>query len=466
MPGINLLTGRGFAMENEDERRPELYMVCPKCNLRLVRAQFCAFDGAQLEKFDQSVWQEKEKSVSSSNRCTVNVRTWDMSDKSIYCPQCDQGWSKKLTFCPDDGKQLGGGMRKNCPACERVFAGNLVVCPHDGTLLLPNRNGFVEKYCGAVLQTQQHQYEVVETIAAKGDSLLLRAMEKGESDRPVALKVLATLFSDPQYMRKAQRFVRQVEAYKNLVHPNIVRLLHHGQTFDGRPYLVFELVTGGVSLDLLMGQFGKLPMQYFVDVCSGVCAALQFAHEQGVFHYDLSPNDVLVEGTANDGIRVRMTDFSKGEPLIHGDNKWQQMTEVGDLFGHPEYMSPEACYGQPIDARSNVFSLGCIMYAMLSPVNPFEGAHWGAVLLKKLHEKPEKLPTISVQPELTKPLEAIIIKCMEQKPEDRFQSMAQLNEALQALPLNAGAEPVAYSKLSQLIQKKAHAYNLASWPAL
>jgi len=454
-------------MENEDGRRPELYLVCPKCNLQLVRAQFCPFHGAQLEKFDQSAWQEKEKSLGRSNRCPVNVRTWDISNRANYCPQCGQGWSKKLTFCPDDGKELGGGVKKSCPACERAFTGDLVICPNDGTLLIPDRtHGFGDKYCGAVLQTPQHQYQVIETITANGNSLLLRAEETGDSDRPVALKVLATLFSDPQYLRKAQRFVRQVEVYKNLVHPNIVRLLNHGQTFDGRPYLVFELVTGGISLDLLMGQFDKLPLQYFVEICSGICVALQFAHEQGVFHYDLAPNDVLIEGTADDSMRVRVTDFSKGEPLIHGDNKWQQMTEMGDLFGHPEYMSPEACSGQPIDARSNVFSLGCIMYAMLSPVNPFDGAHWGAILLKKLYGKPEEFATIAGQPELTKAIEAVIMKCMALKPEDRYQSMTELSEALQALPVTAGTEPVAYSKLRQLTRKKEYTKTLVSWPAL
>jgi eukaryotic-like serine/threonine-protein kinase len=131
---------------------------------------------------------------------------------------------------------------------------------------------------------------------------------------------------------------------------------------------------------------------------------------------------------------------------LHGDNRAQQLTERGDIFGHPEYMSQETARGEPIEARCNIYSLGGIMYSTLAAENPFQGSHWGAILLKKMTDKVPPLETIESDPGLTSKINKIVLKCLEQDPKRRFESIAKLKKELEALKVSH-SEPLAYERL-------------------
>jgi serine/threonine-protein kinase len=299
------------------------------------------------------------------------------------------------------------------------------VCNADGTLLMRADD---EIHLGVIIS---RRYEVLKALARSRSSWVLEANDQ-QTNEHVAIKLFSTGEEHPQIVRKAQRFMRQAEDQRRLNHRNVVPLLAHGTTSEGNPFLVFELVPAALSLQQLKGQLNRLPLRYAVELFSQVCDGLQYAHEQGVLHQDLAPGDILVKPLDDDGFCVKLTDFAKGSPLLHSDNRTAQLTEAGDIFGHPQYMSPESSRGQTLTVVSNIYSLGCIMFYTLSSVEPFEGAHWGAVLLQKVQEPAPALVPDPIDGTASFLLR-IVTKCMANDPTARYQSASELRAALRAL---------------------------------
>jgi len=322
---------------------------------------------------------------------------------------------------------------KQCPACKQKYNGTQVVCTEDGTLLMRYDE---EMHVGKIISDR---YELLKALAESRNSWVLEANDR-ESNEHVAIKIFSTGDEHPQIVRKAQRFMRQAEDQRRLHHENVVSLFGHGTTSEGNPFLVFELVSDAISMQDLKGQLNRLPLGYAVQLFSQVCDGLQYAHEQGVLHQDLAPADILVKPLADDKFCTKLTDFAKGSPLIHGDNRTAQLTEAGDIFGHPQYMSPESSRGQALTVASNIYSLGCIMFYTLSSTEPFEGTHWGAILLQKVQG-----PAPALVPD---PIDGaagvllrVVTKCMANDPSARYHSAAELKSALRALLKGDEDEP-------------------------
>jgi serine/threonine protein kinase len=368
--------------------------------------------------------------------------------KSVQCPSCERLYPSGCIYCPQDAYRLAApsevprGYQKRCPMCKRDYKSKVVVCPHDGTLLMVIRQDTFP-------QLDFGPYEIVKSISKRFRSQVFEGCEIA-TKAPVAIKLLDQKPSDEGFQHNSERFLRQFSSHKTLSHPNIVAIKNQGRTASGQIYLVFELVPKAFSLANLQGQLAHLSVNYFLEIFHQLTDALAYAHSVEIYHHDLAPSDILIEESANDSIKIRVTDFAKGAPLLHGDNRNQQFTERGDLFGHPQFLSPEVCRGAKTDALSNIYSIGCIMFWLLTRTKPFNGSHWVAILLNKIDGQRNELLVKSENPEFQL-LKAIVEKCMEHERKNRYQSLDELRAALAAVPKNG--EPVSYARLTQLLRE-------------
>jgi serine/threonine-protein kinase len=223
--------------------------------------------------------------------------------------------------------------------------------------------------------------------------------------RKVALKVLSRdLSAIPE---EVERFEREAISAAKLDHPNIVRI-HDVDEENGRPYIVMEYVDGEDLEDRLQRE-SPLPVRDAARIAREVARALDHAHAAGVIHRDVTPGNVLL---ARDG-RVKITDFG----LATGDNL-VAVNEDGSVLGTPFYVSPEQAQGQPVDARSDLYSLGACLFVMITGSRPFDGKDAISVIRKHLDGR--RPSPLQKRPGLARSLAAIVDRAIALKPEDRY----------------------------------------------
>jgi serine/threonine-protein kinase len=253
-------------------------------------------------------------------------------------------------------------------------------------------------------------------------------------DRTVALKVLhRELAADEGF---AERFWREAKAASRLDHPNSIRVIDFGQEPDGLLYLVMEYVEGCDLFELIMER-GPLSPANIVAILSQVLAALAVAHDMAVVHRDLKPENIMiVRGTSDDGQAidvVKVCDFGIAKildtPVSERESRRRHST-TGLLVGTPAYMSPEQARGEKLDARSDLYSVGVVLYELLTGRVPFDGESVLSIALKQVSEIP--VPPSSVMPGADPDLEAICLRAMHKKPAERFQGAREMRLALQS----------------------------------
>ncbi len=261
-------------------------------------------------------------------------------------------------------------------------------------------------------------------------------------DRPVAIKVLpAAALSDPERKR---RFVQEAKAASALSHPNIVTI-HDIDTVDGVDYIAMEYVPGK-SLDRVIGRKG-LPLAEALRYAIQIADALSAAHRGGIVHRDLKPANVMV----TDSAQVKLLDFgvAKLTQSIQNDEQTETRsmsveqepgTAEGTIVGTASYMSPEQAEGKPVDARSDIFSFGSVLYEMVSGRRAFQADSKLATLSAILHQDPKPLAEAG---ELPHDLEKIVSRCLRKDPRRRFQSTDDLKIALEELKEESESGPIA-----------------------
>jgi serine/threonine protein kinase len=258
-------------------------------------------------------------------------------------------------------------------------------------------------------------YEILEVLGTGGFGIVTKARD-AKLDRIVAVKTLArSLASSPTARR---RFVREAKAAAAVKHENVVGIYHVSD--DGPvPYLVMECVSG-VSLEEKLQEAGMLDLPAILRIGMQVASGLAAAHQQGLVHRDVKPGNILLENGVE---RVKITDFG----LARAAND-AAVTRTGDVAGTPQYMSPEQARGDAVDARSDLFSLGSVLYAMCTGRSPFRAETTIAALRRVCDDTPR--PIRETNPEIPAWLVEIIDRLLAKKPDERFQTAAEVADLL------------------------------------
>jgi eukaryotic-like serine/threonine-protein kinase len=260
------------------------------------------------------------------------------------------------------------------------------------------------------------RYELLELIGRGGMSSVWKAHDR-LLDRTVAIKVLHEQFTrDEEYV---ERFRREARSVAQLSHPNIVTVIDRGEE-GGRQYIVFEYVEGE-NLKQVIERSGPLPVRDALLLALQMARALGFAHDRGLIHRDVKPQNVLL----NEDGQAKMTDFGIARSVdVEG------MTITGTVLGTSEYIAPEQARGQRVDALTDVYSLGVVLYELLTGGVPFQGENFVAVALRHVNEPAPSV--LERRPDCPPRVGMAIERAMAKRPETRFQSMDELVTELEA----------------------------------
>ncbi len=322
-----------------------------------------------------------------------------------------------------------------CRACHRCFGDGVEYCLFDQS---PTRD------VSALPLVIEGKYRLEQLIAHGGMGSVYRATHL-TLERAVAIKILRPEFLADRTAR--ERFNREARAAARLKHPNIVAVYDSGHLPNGSAYLVMELIEGRSLREEMRAhasRLGQMRAERAAGILAQVCAGIEAAHRHGIIHRDLKPDNVMLE-TSVDGIeRVLVLDFgiaklAQPPASESGEHTWQGLTDENTVIGTPNYISPEQCMGSAVDARSDVYSLGIILYEMLTGHVPFAGNNTSIVLLKHLQEPPAPVRRFCM--EISPQLEEVVLRALAKNPQQRFASAAQFADRLQAAASLHGQAP-------------------------
>jgi eukaryotic-like serine/threonine-protein kinase len=293
--------------------------------------------------------------------------------------------------------------------------------------------------------TRLGPYEILGRIGAGGMSEVYRAYDS-RLRRDVAVKVLAPTVA--KYADRLHRFEQEARAAGALNHPNLLTIFDVGST-DGQAYIVTELLEGQTLRALLRenGTSTALPLRKAIDYGIQIAHGLAAAHERGIVHRDLKPENLFV---TKDG-RVKILDFgvaklrSAEDQLQSHETTIEQGTSPGTVIGTAGYMSPEQVRGQHVDGRSDLFSLGTVLFEMVTGEHPFRGDSPADTMSAILREDPPSLTALNAN--VTPGIERVVRHCLEKSPEERFQSARDLAFQLDMLTSGSGTIPTIESEL-------------------
>ena len=279
-----------------------------------------------------------------------------------------------------------------------------------------------------VLPEISTRYTIIKNIGQGGMGTIYEAIDLEADSKKIAIKVLSEELCEDNSALK--RFEKEIEAVTRLNHPNLVSVLDHGITGDGRPYLVMDFFEGITLADYLKNS--KVQISDMLSIFIQIADALETAHVTGVVHHDLKPSNIILVKTDNDTIVPKIIDFgiARINPLVSSQvRETHNLTNTGDgLLGTPLYMSPEQCLGFKLDARADIYSLGCIMYESFTGSPPQTGNNPVQIVVGHINETPPAWKKLSKAYEQ---LEAVVFKCLEKDKEDRYQSSGELKADLE-----------------------------------
>ena len=264
------------------------------------------------------------------------------------------------------------------------------------------------------------RYRIVQKLGAGAFGTVYKARD-ARLDRMVAIKTIrleGLAASQAGLKEMLDRFDREARTAAGLKHPGIVTIHDFGES-QGLSYIVMELVDG-VGLDRVIARSGKMSVERAAAIGAQVADALGYAHKHGIVHRDVKPANIMLEA----GDRVKVTDFGIAKPADSADN----LTMTGSLLGTPSYMSPEQARAHKLDGRSDLFSLGCILYEMLAGQKAFRGDSVTAIIFKIITEEPPSLRELD--PTVSDAMLRVVGRTLAKAPEKRYQSGQELAEAL------------------------------------
>jgi beta-lactam-binding protein with PASTA domain/tRNA A-37 threonylcarbamoyl transferase component Bud32 len=279
------------------------------------------------------------------------------------------------------------------------------------------------------------RYQVVRKLGAGGMANVYLA-EDQELGRHVAIKILNDRHAnDDQFV---ERFRREAKNAAALSHPNIVSIYDRGEA-EGTYYIAMEYLDGR-SLKELITSRGPAPLNVAIEYARQILSALRFAHRHGIVHRDIKPHNVLVDAEG----RVKVTDFGIARAGT------SQMTEAGSIVGTAQYLSPEQARGTGVDQRSDLYSLGIVLYELLTGTLPFNGDTPVEIAMKHLSQTPE-LPS-ALRPELPHELDLVVTRALAKDPDARYQNAEEMDADLERLARGVAVSPETEESATQIMR--------------
>ncbi len=319
--------------------------------------------------------------------------------------------------------------RKVCLECHRQFTGIVAACPHDNSMLVPVAQ---DPLIGTKLAGK---YEILSILGTGGMGVVYKGRQD-VMDRIVAIKMLQSHHLNDSMSVK--RFQQEGRATCKLNHPHIITVYDFGiSQQSGQPFIVMDYLQG-VPLSDVIKQEGQVSVERAIKMFTQACEALGHAHKQGIIHRDLKPSNIVLISYDGDKDFVKVVDFGVAQIMEEaqgGSGEHQRLTQIGEVCGSPVYMSPEQCQGHKLDQRSDIYSMGIVMYETLTNRLPLLGRTMVETMRRHIEEPPP--PFTEVRPDLYIPerVEGVILKALAKNPEDRHQSMEQLVQELElAIP--------------------------------
>jgi serine/threonine-protein kinase len=324
----------------------------------------------------------------------------------------------------------------HCPTCGRHYADDVQTCPEDGAALQADVTVATEAADPLIGRTLDDKYRLDARLGEGGMGMVYRGTHL-LIDRPVAVKVLNSRFVEDEAAQ--ERFRREARAAGRLRHSNAVAVTDFGRTSDGLFYIVMELLEGRSLRDVL-ARDAPLDTARAVALMLQISAAVAAAHEEGVIHRDLKPGNIFVVQRSHAPTIIKVLDFGIAKLAADASDGGEQkpLTLTGVMIGTPRYMSPEQCDGAELTPASDVYSLGIILYEMLTGTTPFTGPTPLSVALKHSSELP-RAPREFVA-NIPAEVEALVLHALEKKPDQRPQDAGAFRRELYATAQHLGLE--------------------------
>lgn len=341
-----------------------------------------------------------------------------------------------------------------CPICDNEFEDTFGLCPHQKHG--ERRLDLSDHLLGAIIKDR---YQLKDVIGRGSMGVVYRAVQLNDG-KAVAIKVLQThLATDPESLK---RFQHEAKAASGLMHPHIVRLYDVGMASGGQPYIAMEYLPGETLANYMKGR-QHLNWQDALPIIRQVCEALAEAHSHGVLHRDIKPANIMMLNRFGQENFVVVLDFSIAKVI-------QRVSDVGSsspglILGSPAYMSPERFKGTGEDFRSDIYSMGIIMFQILAGQTPFKSNDLYKLMEMHVNSPPPRVMDIRPQARVPEELERIIARALSKRPEDRPESMRQLLTDVEAVSRamcaarETALNPEAVSAQHRIVESKQNGQN-------
>jgi serine/threonine protein kinase len=320
----------------------------------------------------------------------------------------------------------------------------MTICPNDGTVL----SGAVAP---KLISNLAGQYEFIEKIGEGGMGVIYKARHLA-LNHLVAIKMMHVNQLD---QNKMLRFQQEAKAVSSLDHPSIVRVRDFGISESGQPHMVLDYIDG-VTLDAMIKTHGPLSLGDAKDLFAQICDAVAHAHQRRVLHRDLKPSNIMLVYRENQPPLAVIVDFGIAKVVDPGQQQGMNLTQTGEIFGSPFYMSPEQTAGKELDQRSDIYSVGCVLFEALTGAPPFVGKNAIETLIMHTSSLPPTLKQGSLGKVFPEALQAVVDTALAKNPQDRFQDITSFKVALiQAMeqpktPASATVEEKKRSRVNKL----------------